>query len=57
MSMVSGHTKLVSNSMRSQIPEERITFALKLGLRLNHSQKATAAARLTADKKFLASLS
>lgn len=28
-----------------------------IGLRLNHSQKATAAARLTADKKFLASLS
>ncbi|WP_443018997.1 endonuclease domain-containing protein [Sphingobium sp. MI1205] len=28
-----------------------------LGSRLNHSQKATAAARLTADRKFLASLS
>jgi hypothetical protein len=29
----------------------------QLGLRLNQSQKATAAARLTADRKFLASLS
>ena len=28
-----------------------------LGSRLNHSQKATAAARLTAERKFLASLS
>ena len=28
-----------------------------LGSRLNYSQKATAAARLTADRKFLASLS
>ena len=35
------------------------TFAdgTTLGSRLNHSQNATAAARLTADRKFLASLS
>ena len=57
ISLLDGLGHLNISAFRYEYDNLQVNVIEGLGLRLNHSQKATAAARLTADKKFLASLS
>jgi hypothetical protein len=54
---VMNFSRLIETLSWTLIGEEDPWRPFLLGSRLNYSQKATAAARLTADRKFLASLS